>query len=155
MGGPLWILAIASMVIGVWFTLHHPELPYEPPGWLAPAAIGVASAGILLAWAAFQRGSVNPESLAAAVGPLRVAAARGFWIDEAFLFVYRVVLGVLSRVFAWLDRYIVDGVLNVVSAWTVSAGEQLSRLQTGKVQDYVLAVAAGVVAIAWWLGGLW
>jgi NADH-quinone oxidoreductase subunit L len=155
MGGPLWILAIASMVIGVWFTLHHPELPYEPPGWLAPAAIGVASAGILLAWAAFQRGSVNPESLAAAVGPLRVAAARGFWIDEAFLFVYRVVLGALSRVFAWLDRYIVDGVLNVVSAWTVSAGEQLSRLQTGKVQDYVLAVAAGVVAIAWWLGGLW
>ncbi len=155
MTGPLWALAVASMAIGVYFTFSHPELPFTPPSWLAPVAIGTALSGVGLAWAAFQRGSVDPESLAQLTGPLRVAAARGFWVDDAFVFVYRRVLGTVSAVLGWLDRYIVDGVLNVVSAWTVTAGEQLTRTQTGKVQDYVLAVAAGVVAITWWLGGLW
>ncbi|MBM3750648.1 MAG: NADH-quinone oxidoreductase subunit L [Acidimicrobiia bacterium] len=155
MTGPLWILAIASMVIGVYFTFSHPELPFEPPAWLAATATGVALAGIGLAWATYQRHLIAPETLASMAGPLRVAAARGFWIDEAFLLVYRQILQRMAAIFGWLDRYIVDGVLNVVSAWTVSAGEQLRRVQTGRVQDYVLAVGAGVVAVVWFLGGLW
>ena len=52
------------------------------------------------------------------------------------------------------DRYLVDGLVNVVSAWTVMAGGGLLRIQTGRVQDYVLGVAAGVLALLWWLGGL-
>ena len=59
----------------------------------------------------------------------------------------------LAGLIGWIDRYLVDGVLNVVSAWTVSSGDVLRRIQTGKVQDYVLAVAAGVVAVMWWLRG--
>jgi len=155
MAGPLWILAVASLVIGVYFTFSHPELPFEPPSWLAATATGVALAGIGLAWATYQRHAIDPETLARMTGPLRVAAARGFWIDEAFLLVYRQILQRMAAVFGWVDRYIVDGVLNVVSAWTVSAGEQLRRVQTGRVQDYVLAVGAGVVAVVWFLGGLW
>lgn len=155
MAGPLWILAVASLVIGVYFTFSHPELPFEPPSWLAATATGVALAGIGLAWATYQRHAIDPETLARMTAPLRVAAARGFWIDEAFLLVYRQILQRMAAVFGWVDRYIVDGVLNVVSAWTVSAGEQLRRVQTGRVQDYVLAVGAGVVAVVWFLGGLW
>lgn len=155
MSGPLWLLALLSVAIGGYFTFTHPELPFEPPAWLAVTATGVALAGIGLAWAAYQRGTVDPESLARMTGPLRVAAARGFWVDEVFLVVYRAVLGRVAAVLGWIDRYLVDGVLNVVSAWTVSSGEQLRRLQTGRVQDYVLAVGAGVVAVLWFLGGLW
>jgi len=155
MTGPLWILALLSMAIGIYFTFNHPPLPFEPPPWLLATATGVALAGIVLAWAAYQRQSINPETLARMTGPLRHAAARGFWFDEAFLFVYRVVLGRTAAVLGWIDRYLVDGVLNVVSVWTVSSGEQLRRLQTGRVQDYVLAVGAGVIAVVWWLGGMW
>ena len=153
MSFPLWVLALASVAIGVYFTLHHPEEAVEAPGWLAPLATGVAISGVLLAWATFQRRIVNAESLARATGPLRSAAAHGFWIDEAFIAVYRGVLMALAGVIGWIDRYLVDGVLNVVSAWTVSSGDVLRRMQTGKVQDYVLAVAAGVVAVVWWLRG--
>jgi len=150
---PLWVLAIASMGIGVYFTLHHPADAVEAPGWLAPLATGVALSGVLLAWATFQRRIVDAESLARATGPLRTAAAHGFWVDEAFIAVYRGVLMVLAGLVGWVDRYIVDGVLNVVSAWTVSGGDGLRRIQTGKVQDYVLAVGVGVVAVVWWLRG--
>ena len=31
-------------------------------------------------------------------------------------------------------------------------GDQLRRMQTGKVQDYVFGVAVGVLALLWWLG---
>jgi NADH-quinone oxidoreductase subunit L len=155
MAGPLWILALASVTIGVYFTFTHPVLPFEPPPWLAATATSVALAGVVLAWATYQRQMVDAEALARMTGPLRVAAARGFWIDDAFLIVYRVVQAQLAVAMGWIDRYIVDGVLNVVSAWTVSAGEQLRRTQTGRVQDYVLAVGAGVVAVVWFLGGLW
>jgi hypothetical protein len=46
----------------------------------------------------------------------------------------------------------VDGVLNVFSAWTVTAGDRLRRLQTGRVQDYVFSVSIGVLAIVIWIG---
>ncbi len=150
---PLWILALASIAIGAYFTLHHPEEAVEAPKWLAPLATSVAISGVLLAWATFQRRIVNAESLARATGPLRYAAAHGFWVDEAFVAVYRRILMTLATLIGWIDRYLVDGVLNVVSAWTVSSGDTLRRIQTGKVQDYVLAVAVGVVAVMWWLRG--
>jgi hypothetical protein len=35
----------------------------------------------------------------------------------------------------------------------VSAGDGLRRVQTGKVQDYVVAVAVGVIAVVLWLRG--
>jgi len=139
--------------VGVYFTFHHVEAEFESPVWLTPAAISVAVGGILLAWLTYQRRSINEDSLAAAFGPIRRAAHAGFWVDDAFLFVYR--RGVLgfSRIVGWTDRYLVDGVVNVFSAWTVMAGEQLRRIQTGRVQDYVFGVAFGVLVVLWWLGG--
>ncbi len=153
MSGPLWILALAAMAIGIYFTIHHPEAEFVAPGWLALTATSVAAAGIVLAWATYQKELINAESLARATGPLRRAAAHGFWIDEAFLGIYNGVLMVLATAVGWIDRYLVDGVLNVVSAWTVAGGDGLRRIQTGHVQDYVLAVAVGVTVVLLWLQG--
>jgi hypothetical protein len=41
----------------------------------------------------------------------------------------------------------VDGVLNVLSAWTLRAGERMRRLQTGLPQDYVYGVALGALLL--------
>ena len=51
----------------------------------------------------------------------------------------------------WVDRYLVDGVLNVVSAWTLTAGDELRTIQTGRAQDYVYGVAVGVLALIIWM----
>ena len=68
--------------------------------------------------------------------------------------IYRYVLLAFSRVVGWVDRYLVDGVLNVVSAWTLDGGDALRRMQTGKVQDYVFAVGFGLLALMAWIGGV-
>lgn len=156
---PLWILAILSTLTGAYVTMSGPELflghlehEAASPAWLMPAAVAVAVAGITLAWLTYQRRAISAERLAASMGPLRTAALAKFWMDDAFEGVYNGVLLAFARVVGWLDRYIVDGVLNVFSEWTVVGGDRLRAIQTGRVQDYLVAVGAGLLVILVWAG---
>jgi hypothetical protein len=54
---------------------------------------------------------------------------------------------------SFFDRYVVDGVMNVVGAASASAGSALRRVQTGLATDYVFAVFAALLVLAAW--GLW
>jgi len=148
---PLWILALLSMAVGVYFTFVHPETEFTSPAWLMPAAVGVAVAGILLAWLTYQRRAIDAASLAAAFGPIRDAALKRFWIDDLFEGAYGTVLLGFSRLIGWIDRYVVDGVLNVVSAWTLTSGDDLRTMQTGRAQDYVYGVAVGLMILLLWV----
>ena len=56
----------------------------------------------------------------------------------------------LSRLVGWIDRYLVDGVLNVASALTLRGGDALRRIQSGVPQDYVYGVAFGVLLLVVW-----
>jgi len=155
---PLWILAALSLGIGIYFAVAGPALPlgpaepeFENPVWLMPAAVGAAVGGILLAWLTYQRRAIDAATLAAAFGPLRHAALKRFWIDDLFEGAYGVVLLGFSRAIGWFDRYLVDGVLNVVSAWTLTSGDDLRTMQTGRAQDYVYGVAVGLLILLLWL----
>jgi len=44
----------------------------------------------------------------------------------------------------------VDGVLNMLSALTLRAGDGLRRMQSGRAQDYVYGVAFGVLILIVW-----
>jgi NADH-quinone oxidoreductase subunit L len=159
---PLWVLALMTMAVGVYTTFGgaataaffvgggHAAANAEqagPPVWLTPAAVGAGIAGILLAWLTYQTRAINANSLAAAFGPVRSAAIRKFWIDDLFETLYGLILLGFSRVVGWVDRYIVDGVLNLLSDWIVQAGDELRGIQTGKPQDYVYGVATGVLVL--------
>jgi NADH-quinone oxidoreductase subunit L len=148
---PLWILALLSVGIGVYFTFVHPEPEFESPAWLMPLAVGSAVAGIGLAWAAYQRRAIDPASLAAAFGPIYRGALNRFWIDAVFERAYLLVILGFSRLIGWIDRYLVDGVLNVLSAWTVTAGDDLRTMQSGRAQDYVYGVAVGLLVLLLWV----
>jgi hypothetical protein len=50
-----------------------------------------------------------------------------------------------------VDRYIVDGILNALSAWTLTAGDRLRRIQTGQAQDYLYGIALGVLLLMVWM----
>ena len=154
---PLWILAFLSLAVGVYSTVtgHVPIVAAAEheasPGWLTPAAIGVALAGIALAWLVYQARSIDAEKLAAAFGPIRRAAIAKFWIDDLFEGVLGFALFAFSRFIGWIDRYLVDGVLNLVSAWTVISGDAIRSIQTGRAQDYVYGVAVGVLILILWM----
>jgi NADH-quinone oxidoreductase subunit L len=148
---PLGILALLSVGIGVLFVFWHPRAEFEELGWLTPTAVVVAFSGILFAYLVYQRRAVSADTLATIFGPIRAAALRRFWIDDIFAFVYRGPMLGLAKLVGWVDRYLVDGILNVLSAWTLTAGDRLRRIQSGRGQDYVYGIALGVLLLLVWV----
>ncbi len=146
---PLWILAVLAMAVGL-SVIPRPAAEFESPHWLASLATGVALAGILLAWLTYERRAVDAEKLSAAFGVIRDAALRRFWLDDLFGGIYRRVILGFSRIIGWIDRYLVDGVVNLLSAWTLRFGDRLRGIQSGLPQDYVYAIALGVVFLIVW-----
>ncbi len=153
MAMPLWVLGIAAMAIGIYFTVNHLEPEFTSPGWLTPVAVGMGFAGIGAAYLTYQTRTISADMLATVFGPIRVAAEHKFWLDDLYLAIYRHVLLTFARAIGWFDRYIVDGVLNVISAWTLDGGDALRRIQTGRVGDYIFALAAGLLVLMLWMRG--
>jgi NADH-quinone oxidoreductase subunit L len=139
----LGALTLATGLKMAFFSTH----PGEAPAWLPAFSLGLAGAGIALAWAMYQRGVIDPARVAGVLAPIDWMARRRYGLDALFAAVYRRALLGLARVVGWTDRYIVDGILNVLSAWTLRAGDGLRRLQTGLPQDYVYGVALGTLIL--------
>jgi NADH-quinone oxidoreductase subunit L len=146
MTGVGWLLAALTLAMGLRQVVggHHET---GGPGWLPWFSLALAGGGILLAWAMYQRRAIDPARVARALGPIGWMASRRYGLDALFGGLYRGVLLALARLIGWLDRYLVDGVLNVLSAWTLRAGDRLRRLQTGQPQDYVYGVALGTLLL--------
>jgi NADH:ubiquinone oxidoreductase subunit 5 (subunit L)/multisubunit Na+/H+ antiporter MnhA subunit len=53
----------------------------------------------------------------------------------------------LAGIDAWIDRNIVDGLVNATASATWSAGLELKKLQTGRLRQYVMFIVVGTVAI--------
>jgi NADH-quinone oxidoreductase subunit L len=149
MGVPLWILLVLTVVTGARLGMSPGD--HHGPGWLMPVSIALAVGGIALAWLTYQRDVIDPARLARALGPLDMLARRRYGLDAFYAGLYRAFLLGFSRLIGWLDRYVVDGLLNVASAWCLRAGDRLRHLQTGRAQDYVYGVAFGVLLLAVWV----
>jgi len=54
---------------------------------------------------------------------------------------------IVSRLTDWFDRYLVDGLVNLVGLASIFGGETLKYSTTGKTQFYVLTIAVGLVMI--------
>jgi NADH-quinone oxidoreductase subunit L len=147
----LWVLALLAMVIGVGFAFSHPEAEFVAPAWLTPLAVGVAVGGIVLAAVVYGLGWISPEWLFRRLALIGEAAMERFWLDDFFALVYRGGILGAARIVGWVDRYIVDGVLNVLSAWTLTLGDRLRRIQSGQAQDYVYGIALGVLLLMVWM----
>jgi NADH-quinone oxidoreductase subunit L len=146
MDGVCRMLAALTLATGLkmaFFSPHHGEAP----GWLVLFSLALAGGGIVLAWAMYHRRAIDPARLSAVLAPLDWAARRRYGIDAVFEGLYRFGLLAFSRLVGWVDRYVVDGVLNVLSAWTLRAGDRLRRLQSGLPQDYVYGVAIGALVL--------
>jgi NADH-quinone oxidoreductase subunit L len=81
-----------------------------------------------------------------------VALARAAaWLDDVVVDGVIAALAALARAAAWLsgaiDARIVDGAVDGVAEALLGGGRALRRLQTGRVNHYVLGVAVGIVLL--------
>jgi NADH-quinone oxidoreductase subunit L len=126
-------------------------------GILIAASIAVALAGMLAAWRLFGveigplRGRSRPErvrSLTARVPFLYRASANKWWFDDINHVLFVRLGGVFAYACGWFDRVIVDGIVNGIGAVTRRSGGGLSLVQTGRVQNYALGIALGLIVMA-------
>ncbi len=79
--------------------------------------------------------------------PLRVLQdilAYDFYIDRLYRVTVVFVVAYLSQITAWIDRYIVDGLVNAIGLASVLSGESLKYSASGQSQFYMLTILIGV-----------
>ena len=118
---------------------------------VAVAAIGL-SVGIYL-FGAFKRpvAQAKVDAISNTNGLTRFlyrASLNKWWFDELNDLLWIRIGGRVAAFLWWFDRTIVDGTVNGVGTLTKDAGGGLRRIQTGRVQNYALGIAVGLLVMA-------
>ncbi len=111
------------------------------------AAIAVALLGIVLAYLVYVQLPGAPDRLRAGFGGAYRLLARRLLLDDAIqAAVVRPISG-LSRLSAFVDRTLVDGIVNSTGVLSRALGWLLSQLQNGDLQLYGFVMGIGIAAI--------
>jgi len=137
-------------------------------------SIAIVAVGILLAWLTYIRKSISAETVLRRWRGVHEVLQNMYYFDRVYAAtVYRFVLwlswlsgafdrvvvdgivngfGYLTRVASWVsgdlfDRYVVDGLVNGVGAVIQGIGEGARRLQTGRVQTYLVYVSFSILLL--------
>jgi NADH-quinone oxidoreductase subunit L len=140
--------------------LHHTESEYALfgiDGALIGASVAVAVIGMVAAWRLFGvnlgglRWRPNHErvrQLTARVPFLYRASLNKWWFDDLNHLLFMVIGGRIAAFLWWFDRRVVDDTVNDIAKTTIGAGASLRRVQTGRVQNYALGIALGLIVMA-------
>ncbi len=80
--------------------------------------------------------------------PLYNASYNKWWFDDLNDLIFVRIGGVVARAIWWFDVRVIDGTVNGIGALTQSTGRGIRTIQTGRVQNYALGIAAGLLVIA-------
>jgi NADH-quinone oxidoreductase subunit L len=112
------------------------------------AALGVAI-GIWL-FGFFRAGErrATVERWTGRLEPLYRGSFAKWWFDDLNDLIFVRAGGLVAQVLWWFDVRVVDGTVNGIAALTQGTGRGIRQIQTGRVQNYALGIAAGLLVIA-------
>jgi NADH-quinone oxidoreductase subunit L len=151
---PLIILAVCSVFAGlipfgkfVSADGRPVETGVHPGFSVFPVMVGLA--GIFIAMWMYKKTSTVPEKFANNISPVYKLSFKKFYIDEVYLFfTKKVIFNLIGRPAAWIDRNIVDGLMNGIASTTARTSAAIKGLQSGSIQNYVIYFFGGIVALA-------
>lgn len=73
--------------------------------------------------------------------------AYDFYIDRVYKVTVVLAVELIAKASAWVDRYIVDGVVNLFGLATIFGGEGLKYSASGQSQFYILTITLGVAVL--------
>ena len=120
----------------------------EGIGIMAIAPVTLALLGIGFAAYLYGKQSDRPAKAAAAFRGFYTFAYHKFYIDEVYSFVTKkIIFNFIGRPAAWIDRNIVDGLMNLLATGTAWVSTGIKGFQSGKVQDYMLYFFIGIAGL--------
>jgi NADH-quinone oxidoreductase subunit L len=138
------------------------------------ASVGIATLGLGIAWWLYRgRSNPLPERAMKAFPRIHKVVYNKYYVDEAYhatavrgfmgfsrlsaWFDLKIIdglvngAGFLTRAFAWIDgaidAYIVDGMVNLVAQTVKAIGARLRRIQTGRLPSYLAGLVIGVILL--------
>ena len=151
---PLVMLALGALFAGfVPFSrlVTYNGRPEETHGIgvFAIAPVTLALVGVFIAGFMYRKEGDRPARAAAAFGGLYRFAYHKFYIDEIYSFITKkIIFNLIGRPAAWIDRNMVDGVMNLLATVTARISAGIKGFQSGKVQDYALYFFTGIAGLA-------
>jgi NADH-quinone oxidoreductase subunit L len=79
---------------------------------------------------------------------LYTASLNKWYFDDLNHLVFYRFGGTVANGVMWFDVRIIDGIVNGVGTLTQRIGDDVRHIQTGRVQNYALGIAAGLVVVA-------
>lgn len=158
---PLVILAVATLLVGFvpfskFITSDGAPLEGGVNFIFSIAPVLFALVGIVLASALYKKANDQPAKIAASLGGLYNAAYKKFYIDEIYLFITKkIIFNCIGRPAAWIDKNIVDGLMNGIAWATAKIAAVIKGMQSGRIQNYTLYFFAGIAGLAIMVIYLW
>jgi NAD(P)H-quinone oxidoreductase subunit 5 len=123
--------------------------------WSLPLLLASGAIGLLIgSQMEIRRAWARPTGLVLRF--LQDLFAYDFYLDRIYQVTVVWLVATLSKITTWFDRYVIDGLVNLVSLATIFSGSALKYNATGQSQFYVLTIIVGVGLILWTvLNGQW
>ena len=139
--------------------LHGEAAAYQlfgVDGYLILSSVFIATLGLVAGIYLFGIGKrrVKQERIDALVSSngatrfLYRASLNKWWFDELNDLLFIRIGGRVAAALWWFDTRIVDGVVNGIGRVVKDLGGALRRIQTGRVQNYALGIAIGLLVMA-------
>jgi NAD(P)H-quinone oxidoreductase subunit 5 len=150
----LWLMVLPMTVL-LGFTLHLP-LVLQSLSLLPNWAILNKDVAMLLTWSsifgcslggAVYLGGTWSKPIRTIWKPLQDLLAYDFYTAKLYRFSIVFAVDLVSKAIAWLDRYIVDGAVNLVGLATVFSGQGLKYNVSGQSQFYMLTIVVAVTLL--------
>jgi len=156
---PMIVLAILAIFSGYvntpWFgtflgdwlvegneALGHGHI--EGPGWIMWVATAVSLGGILLAFLIYVRESVSRDWLGGEGSTFHSILYNKYFVDELYGYSIIPLTKGISLFLSFIDRFLVEGLVNTVSGIVVTFGKIGAKLQNGQIQQYGTVVIVGL-----------
>ncbi len=165
MAFPLVTLTLVALLIPLvpvrwtlWLSAGTPMLQMPPPwpiAWGLPILVASGLLGLSFGFLIpLQRTTARPTEMGLRF--FQDLFAYDFYIEQIYNLTVVNAVASLSRLAVWCDRYIVDGVVNLVGLATIFGGNTLKYNTSGQSQFYLLTIFLGVAALFWLIfSGQW
>jgi len=142
---PMLLLGVGAAGAGYVWQQFGDLVGYSAEFHYVSSTGGIAALATLAGIAAGAGGRRLVGSLGVVGGGAPILSDRP--LDGLYEWAWRRLVLAFSRGVAWVDRYLVDGLMNVGAVLIMEGGARARRLQTSRVADYIWAVAVGLLAL--------
>lgn len=103
--------------------------------------------GIGLGWLIYRKRAISRDIVTSKLPWLTKLLANKYYMDELYQAIILSPLRAIGAALNWFDKYIVDGLVRLVSGIAAGVGRTSTRVQNGQVQTYGLLTVLGFVIL--------